>query len=860
MSRLTFAGRPASRVHLRRRRGQIPLWLAATLFAIGVAAVCVWTWRATRVDTADGREEIVVWNATDLGDQLYSLLHQFEAENPHYKVVASSAASPNITTDAQRLLCAVAGGVPPDLVFFDRFAIGEWAGRGALTDLTPLINAQKPTDRDRIDLGEYYPWAVQEASYSPPGSGQPAKLYGLPTTIDIRLLYSNANQLRQVGMVDGHGNPKPPTTWAELRAAANKLTQRDASGRMTRLGFAPNFGDSWLYLYAFQAGGQFLDATGARVQLDSPPVVRALRFMTDIYDDLGGAKAVEGFRTGFQSTGTAQDPFIKGQVSMKIDGDWNLPTLAQYGRDMDFLLTPAPMPEDQLAAGRQPVTWAGGYSMVIPSTSRAKDGAFRLMQFIASERMFRFTEAGKRAAALSQGQLYLPRGYANRKQYEAIAKEAVDDNPAVPASFKRAYATLREMLPRTLIRPPSPVGQLLWNQHIVAFENAVYHKLHDRYPADKDAEVRACLAAAQAEVQRALDEVVKPLPPHVVSWWPYFTAYGLLIAAAFGGIALAVKRNRRAYQPGETAVALGFASPWIVGMIVLTGGPILFSAVLSFTRYDVLSPARYVGTENYHGLWSDEAFWNSLANTAYMLIRVPLGMAVSLVIALLLNRQIRGIGTYRTGFYLPTIVPVVAGVLLWQYLLNDNFGLINVAIRWVIESPPGHAVEWVVNHVHHFEGGPFKFSSPQWLSDPVWTKPAVILIGLWGAGGGMIIWLAGLQSIPGQLYEAATVDGAGPWRQFWNVTVPMLSPYILFNAIIGVIGTMQVFTEAYILFANGGPNQSALFYALHLFRKAFQYFSMGYASAMAWVLFLIVLGLTGLQLWVSKRWVHYDRT
>ena len=842
----------------RRPRGQIPLWSAVALFAVGVVAVAVWTYVSTRPAAADGREQIVVWNAVDIGDQLYALLHQFEKENPQYQVIASSAASPNITTDAQRLLCAVAGGVPPDLVFFDRFAIGEWAGRQALTDLAPYVAEQKATDRDRIDLGEYYPWSIREASYRPPGSVKQPGLYGLPTTIDIRVLYSNANQLRQAGLVDGHGDPKPPTTWAELRADANLLTRRDPDGRMTRLGFAPNFGDSWLYLYAFQAGGNLLDPSGTKVTLDSPPVVKALRFMTDVYDDLGGAKAVEGFRTGFQSN--AQDPFVQGQVSMKIDGDWSLPTLAQYGRDMDFRVTPAPMPEDQLELGRQPVTWAGGYAMVIPSTSRAKDGAFKLMQFIASRRMFRFVEAGKRQAALSQGQLYLPRGYANRKQYEEMVAESVDHNPDVPATFKAAYATLKEMLPRTLIRPPSPVGQLLWNEHIDAYSNAVNHALADEHKGDKDGEVLACLKIATADTQRMLDDVIKPLPPHVVSWWPYFVAYAALLALAGWGIVRAVKRNRRAYRPAETAVALAFASPWIIGMVALTLGPILFSIVLSFTRYDVLSPARYVGLDNYRELFHDRLFAVSLGNTAYMLIRIPLGMAVSLAIAMLLNRQIRGIGSYRTAFYMPTIVPLVASVLLWQFLLKDNFGLINVSLRWVIATPPVRVIEWVVNHLHHFDGEQFRFTAPQWLSDPNWTKPSIILMGLWGAGGGMIIWLAGLQSIPTQLYEAATVDGAGHLRQFWNVTVPMLSPYILFNAIMGVIGTMQIFSEAFILFHDGGPNGSALFYAFHLFRKAFQYFSMGYASAMAWVLFLIVLALTGLQLWVSQRWVHYDRT
>jgi multiple sugar transport system permease protein len=209
-------------------------------------------------------------------------------------------------------------------------------------------------------------------------------------------------------------------------------------------------------------------------------------------------------------------------------------------------------------------------------------------------------------------------------------------------------------------------------------------------------------------------------------------------------------------------------------------------------------------------------------------------MLVSLCIALLLNRAIRGIGAYRTAFYMPAIVPVVASSLLWVWLLNPSAGAINSALRSI-----------------GIEG-------PLWLQDPAWSKPALILMSVWTAGAVMIIWLAGLQSIPPQLYEAASIDGAGAWRRFVHVTIPMLSPYILFNTIIGVIAAMQIFAEAYVMTA-GGPADSTLFYAYYLFKQAFQYFRMGYASALAWILFLIVFVLTVLQLWSSKRWVHYEQ-
>jgi multiple sugar transport system permease protein len=199
-----------------------------------------------------------------------------------------------------------------------------------------------------------------------------------------------------------------------------------------------------------------------------------------------------------------------------------------------------------------------------------------------------------------------------------------------------------------------------------------------------------------------------------------------------------------------------------------------------------------------------------------------------------LNRAIRAIGFYRTAFYMPAILPMVAASLLWVWLLNPTQGVINSVLSHVMKNPP------------------------LWLQDATWSKPSLILMGLWTAGAGMIIWLAGLQSIPPQLYEAASIDGAGPWRRFVNVTLPMLSPYILFNAIVGLIGTMQIFGEAYVMTA-GGPSDSTLFYAYYLFKQAFQYFRMGYSGALAWILFVIVLALTMLQLWAGRKWVHYEQ-
>lgn len=830
---------------------------ACVLAAIAFLAVVVWTWQATRPARPDGKTQIVVWNLGLMGSEIGLALHEFELENPQYRVVHSSSVAPNTTADGQRLLTAVAGGVPPDLMVFDRFAIAEWAARNALTDLGPLLERQDPNDPNRIDLAAFYPWTIEEGSYRKPGTNGPARVYGIPVTVDCRLLFSNSDHLRQAGMVDAvTGEPRPPKTWEELREAANTLTQKNpVNGAIARLGFAPNYGNSWLYMYAWQAGGNLLSEDGAKVLLDSPPVRRALRFIVDVYDDLGGAARVNAFQSSFQ--GGRLDPFLTGQVSMKIDSTWALQQMINWNPRMDFICSPAPIPGDRLAAGAKPITWAGGFSLIIPANSQQTEGAFKLMQFLTSRTMYRFIQQANRESMAAEGRLYLPEPHPNRKLFEEIEQEWVTGDPTVPPRVKQAYGVIKEMLPTARVRPPSPIGQVLWTQHVRAMDAAINHK-YAGISKDKDEEVQHALATMGAEAQAQLDTFLQPLPPHEVKWAGFFWAYAGLIGLAGVAMVVAYRRNRKAYgyQKGEVGAALLFVSPWLLGMVLLTGGPILFSVVTSFTRYDVLSPARYVGLENYQRVVSDEVFYTSLANTGFMVLRLPLVMAVGLLIAMLLNRSIRGIGFYRTAFFLPSIVPIVAVSLLWVLLLNPSYGVINTVLAWVFNLPPA---TWVEALISWGSGTAFEFSPPSWLQDPAWSKPSLILMSLWGAGGGMIIWLAGLQSIPRQLYEAAEIDGAGAWGRFRHVTLPMLSPYILFNAVIGVIATMQIFAEAYIM-TTGGPADSTLFYAYYLFRNAFQYFRMGYASALAWILFVIVLALTLFQMWASRKWVHYDRT
>lgn len=279
-----------------------------------------------------------------------------------------------------------------------------------------------------------------------------------------------------------------------------------------------------------------------------------------------------------------------------------------------------------------------------------------------------------------------------------------------------------------------------------------------------------------------------------------------------------------------------FASPYIAGFLAFTLYPIAASLYYSFCQYNVVRPPVWVGLENYQALFfEDPRFWKSLYNTLYFTVfSVPLSLAFSIGLAMMLNRKIRGMAVYRTIFFLPTIVPIVASSVLWLWVLNPDSGLINGALRQ------------------------FGIEGPGWIASEHWAKPSLILMSLWSVGGAMVIFLAGLAEVPQTLYEAADIDGAGRWMKFRHVTLPMLTPVILFNLIMGLINSLQYFTQVYVMTGGKGtPVDSTMFYPLYLYRNSFYYLRMGYASAMAWLLFLVILGATLALLASSKRWVHY---
>jgi len=294
----------------------------------------------------------------------------------------------------------------------------------------------------------------------------------------------------------------------------------------------------------------------------------------------------------------------------------------------------------------------------------------------------------------------------------------------------------------------------------------------------------------------------------------------------------------------ELRAGLVFISPLVLGFTIFTIYPVAASLYYSFCDFDMVSPARPVGMANYAALLGDERFVRGLWNTfIFTIFAVPVTMLTALVLAFLLNMKLRGQALYRTIFFLPSIVPVVASSVLWIWLLNSDYGLINTLIRPVLEAANA------VAGTH--------FKPPGWLVDPDYTKAALILMSTWGVGGTMILYLAALGDVPVTLYEAAEIDGAGAWSRAWHITLPMISPVLFFTLIMGLIGTLQYFSQAWVMTPNGQPGDSTLFYALYLFYNAFLYLRMGYASAQAWILFVVIVVATIAVFRSTRRFVYY---
>lgn len=756
----------------------------------------------------------------------------FEKLHPDIKLRVLSMGAGGMNN--QKLMTAIVGNVAPDIVNQDRFEISDWASRGAFLPLDPLMKRDASDPLTPI-ASDYYsaPWI--EATYQD-------HVYGIPTGADNRILYYNktlfqkdAAKLRAAGLDPN----RPPRTWSELLAYSKVLTEFNSDGTIKVAGYIPNGGNSWLYLYAFQNLAPFMSADLTKCTLASIYVQQALEFMKQGYDILGGYEKDQQFESGFQ--GNENDPFILGKIAMKVDGDWVDDGIARYGPSLDFGVGPAPVPDDRFYhRGRFAqvkntfITWFGGFCYSIPRNAKNVDDAWTFIKFATSLKGWEIADRAQQRWNQSKGRIFIPRQLANRVANEMQSKLF---KPADPR-FQASIAMHEYMAEFGEVRPPTVVGNQLWQAQVKAQDTALRGKMS----------IKAALLQGQSEVQRDLDAFLHEHQYPIID----LNIAGIIsvVLTIVGVIVFAVWFKRLKIgrlDRTEAKWAYLFISPWVIGFFVFTLGPMVASLLFSFTEWNVLTPAHFYYLNNYRNLFTSG--WPDLSKAFYDagylgLFGVPLGLATGLAVAILLNAAVRGMRFYRTAFYLPAIVPLVASVVLWHWLLTPDpgQGILNALWHSTLEK-------WM--------GLPM----PGWFTSEGWAKPSLIFMGLWGAGSGMILWLAGLKGVPNTLYEAADLDGASSSKVFWNITMPMLSPIVFFNAVMGVIGAVQIFVQVFVLRdPNGpvGPANSLLVPVYYLFDQGFSYFKMGYASSIAWVIFFVIFVLTWVQFKVAPKWVHYE--
>ena len=789
-----------------------------------------------RVSAEPARREVVFWGLSMGPDSKGqdAVMREFERRNPDLKIKLLSMGAGQM--DPQKLMTSIVGNVAPDVINQDRFTISDWASRGAFLSLNSYLKRDAVKDPLCPTPSQYYPATWAEAQYD-------GQTYAIPTGADNRVLYWNRKIFKEseAELVRNGCDPtRPPRTWSELLKYSKAITKLDKNGRLIRAGFMPNFGNSWLYMFAFMNNAEFLSKDRRTCTMDTLEAREALDFMVDGYKIVGGYENSEKFRSGFQ--GKENDPFILGQVAMKIDGEWVLNDLARYSPSLDFQCSPPPVPDDRYnKVGRfknekdQFITWVGGFSLAIPRGARNPDDAWRFIKFMTSKEG-RLIECVAQAAWEKQrDRTYMPRQMAHKEGNEEAARVFAPKF----GNYGQALAMHTEMANYSRIRPATFVGQLIWQEHVRAMEAACFGKESSQ----------KALASAQANVQRDLDAFYNKSQYPVID----LRLPGLVGVLGLGGfIAFFVwqfkKERIGKLERQEAKWAYLFISPWVLGFMILTIGPMMASLFFTFTQWDVLNEARWIGLKNFQDMFGSD--WKmvskALGNAAYLAgVGVPLGLMTGLLVALLLNAAARGIRAYRTVFYLPAIVPGIASAVLWSWVLNPEpvKGLINA--YWNVTLTPWMGIQ-----------------PPGWIQSAEWCKPALILMGLWGAGSGMVLWLAGLKGVPTSLYEAASLDGADAKQTFWSITFPHLTPLVFFNTVMGFIGSLQEFDRVYVMrpSLNGpvGPDDSMMTPVYLLFNNGFGLFKMGYASALAWLVFVIVVMITFLQFKLKDRWVHEE--
>ena len=802
--------------------------------------------------TQDGGTQVIrftYWANYMENQYVTKVCEAFERDNPGIKIKREWC----VGDYGRKLQLLFITGKAGDILMMDDEYFPTYGVRGYLEDLRPyMLRESDPLERglaaelryietppeqhDPAFPREYLPTALESFNYR-------GFQGGLPWDGNICLMFYNKDLFDREGIA----YPTKDWTWAEFRELAKRFTKDlDGDGHIDQFGTNMGFDMLGLEPIIWSFGGDLLSPDRSRCTIQEPPGMAACRLIYDmkmVDRSIAWTGQLEGFNTEVQ--------LLTGRVAVVPSMSYMIPALNRVQDGMRWGIMHMPLGPTGLRYSR--ATW-DGISIYAHAAPEKKEIAWRFIKHFLSD---------ESQALLGDMQRGMPVRRSIAMEHYVQAATPADEEIALDAM---AYARLTPITPR-------------------------YQELHDAFNTDLERLTFADVSGVTPEgiLPDIEPKVNKVIEKDLAEWTARTThaaATGVQLSIrAAGAMAVGIVglvfaaamllrparrsflrqvdevrhmlRSKRARIEGLEGIV--FASPWLLGLCLFTAFPILFSIILSFSEWDPYEPIdklRFVGLANFlRAFSSDEVTGDPLVRKAlynslyYALFAVPLGLCTSLGLALLLNQQIRGISIFRTTFYLPSIISGVATVVLWMYILNPEFGPLNACLRSV-----NHFFEWT--GVLAF----IRLPEPKWLGDPFWAKPSMIIMSLWGAGGaGMLIFLAGLQGVPDQLYEVAELDGANRLRKFWNITLPMLTPTIYFNLIMGIIGALKVFMQAFILTnGTGGTEKSLLFYVLHLYTKAFVEYEMGYASALAWILFVIILALTLLIIRSSAAWVYYE--
>jgi multiple sugar transport system substrate-binding protein len=686
-----------------------------------------------------------------------------------------------------KTLIATAGGDPPDLAGLQDEQVDDFADKNALLPLDEFAGGTS------IVQSRYVPVYWDMVHYR-------GHLWALPTAPVVGALHWNKDLFREAGL----DPERPPRTIAELDDYAKRLTRRNlATGQLEVMGFLHSEPGHWPQIWGYFFGGTLWDG-GPRLTFDSPANVRAYEWVQSYAREYGPAE-LQTLRSSFGPVASAQNAFVSGKVAMALQGIWMTSLIATYNPTMQWGAAPFPSADE----GSEPIALANADVLVIPRGARHPREAFAFVAYMAEQ---------KPLEKLCLGQLK--------------NSPLVDVSPDFFARHKNPYIRMFQALaqsPKTVHFPNLSVWQQYRFEAFYAFERIW---LLQATPAQ-------ALADATGRAQRALDhERERRARVDESSPSPWIGRAPFILIAGMAAVVFALARRdhlktkmvvagRPARANASLLKGLLFVSPWIGGLAVFVLYPIASSVVLSFCDYSVLSEARFVGLLNYKDLLGDELFWTALKNTAYYAsFALPLGLLTAFFWALVLSSNVRGTGWYRTFVFLPSLTPLVASAMVWLWIFNAQYGVLNHVLSFV-----------TFGLVHHVP----------WLKEARYAMPSLIFMSLWSVGHTVVIMLAAMQEVPTVLYEAADIDGATLWQKVRHITVPMMAPVLYFNTILGIIGVVQVFATPYIM-TSGGPTRSTYFYAMYLYENAFVFLRMGYACAMAWILFLVILALTGLAM------------